>query len=87
MPESALNTSSGKSQCNVFACVNYEDIKNAQNSIDNLSRITRKSVFGHSDQVHTNWAVRPQKVARGLKFRILKGSKGIVLSVSRKQRR
>ena len=30
----------------------------------------RKPVFGLSDQVHTNQAVQPQKISRGLKFRI-----------------
>ena len=30
----------------------------------------RKPVFGVSDQVHTNQAVQPQKMVRGLKFRI-----------------
>ena len=30
----------------------------------------RKPVFGLSDQVHTNQAVQPKKIARGLKFRI-----------------
>ena len=31
----------------------------------------RKPVFGVSDQSDTNWAVQPQKMARGLKFGIL----------------
>ena len=30
----------------------------------------RKPVFGVSDQSHKNRAVQPQKIARGLKFRI-----------------
>ena len=30
----------------------------------------RKPVFGVSDRSHTNQAVQPQKMARGLKFRI-----------------
>ena len=33
-----------------------------------MSRATRKPVFGVSDQVDTNQAVQPQKIARGLKI-------------------
>ena len=35
-----------------------------------LSLVMRKPVFGVFDQVHTNRAVQPQNMARGLKFRI-----------------
>ena len=38
---------------------------------DQVSRVTRKPVLGVSYQVqHKLWAVHPQKMARGLKFRI-----------------
>ena len=33
----------------------------------------RKQVFGVSDHAHTNQAVQPHKMARGLKFRIKVG--------------
>ena len=37
-----------------------------------MSLVLRKPVFGVSDlvRVDTDWAVQPQKMARGLKFRI-----------------
>ena len=34
-----------------------------------MSRVTRKPVLWVLDQVDTNWAVQPQKMAKGLKFR------------------
>ena len=37
-----------------------------------LSLVVRKPVFGVSDQVDTNLAAQPQKMAGGLKFRIQK---------------
>ena len=35
-----------------------------------MSLVLRKPVFGVSDQSDTNRAVQPQKMARGLKFRL-----------------
>ena len=35
-----------------------------------MSLVVRKPVFGVPDQVHTNQAVQPLKMAKGLKFRI-----------------
>ena len=35
-----------------------------------MSLVVRKPVFGVSDQVRTNRAVQPQKMARGSKFRV-----------------
>ena len=37
-----------------------------------LSLVMKKSVFGVSDQVRHNRLEQPQKMARGLKFRIFK---------------
>ena len=36
----------------------------------NMSVVVRNPVFGVSTRSHTNRAVQPQKMARGLKFRI-----------------
>ena len=36
----------------------------------NMSLVVRKPVFGFPTRSHTNQAVQPQKMARGLKFRI-----------------
>ena len=38
--------------------------------LTNLSLVVRKPVFGFFDLSHTNQAVQPQQIARGLKFRI-----------------
>ena len=38
--------------------------------IVSLSRVTRNSVFGFPARLDTNWAVLPEKMARGLKFQI-----------------
>ena len=49
-----------------------------------MSLVVRKPVFGGSDQVDTNQAVQPQKMAKGFKFRIYisyVGRRGLVLSV------
>ena len=52
--------------------------------------VKKKLSSGASDLIRhkpdTNQSVKSHKMARGLKFRIL-GSRGIVLSVQRKQRR
>ena len=42
------------------------------NSISEMSLVVRKPVFGFPTRSDTNKAVQPQKIARGLKFRILK---------------
>ena len=39
-------------------------------SIEHMSLVVRKLVFGFPTRSDTNRAVRPQKIARGLKFRI-----------------
>ena len=38
--------------------------------LDNMSFVVRKPVFGVSTRSDTNRAIQPQKMARGLKFRI-----------------
>ena len=35
-----------------------------------MNRVTTKSVFGASDRSDTNWSVRIQMMAKGLKFRV-----------------
>ena len=35
-----------------------------------MSLVQRKLVFGISNRSNTNWAIQPQKTARGLKFLI-----------------
>ena len=35
-----------------------------------MSLVVRKPFFGVSDPVDTNWAIQPQKMPRGWKFRI-----------------
>ena len=44
------------------------------------SRVMRKTTFWFPTRPHTNQAVQPHKMDRGLKFRII-GSRGIALSM------